>query len=415
MKDSVLEFRDTAMTSNWLEGNLKDYNDSRGLSKFSLQTHEKGYSQLRREDSFDGGTNSITDCASLFSGISDDSELKRSPLGTVVKKCAQELQRKPPLSERRTQIMLHSLLEVVSGNMKNAGIAIENGAVPATIAVMKNHKDSVKLQSRAILLLGSFGEDIQGKDAVASHYGIGYILVAMDRNSKSSNLWRDSCSALCKLTNGSTRNSCQLAYGDGVKILHRGMKNFIKDNSIQFNSLATLFYVAQSEVSCVADPEVIETAILSMTTHKKVKAITQIGCSLINFLSMNGDSRAKSSLVWSNALSVILKAMKHLPCCGVVQREGCEALSSLVQERPEARVFIAEEGLSQILDAMVTQPSCVSIQKSVCDILNVLSDENISSVKLLKNYNNYKAALEFAKTTYPVECGASVDAVLKTI
>ena len=59
------------------------------------------------------------------------------------------------------------------------------------------------------------------------------------------------------------------------------------------------------------DPDLIETLVAVMNKHKKLKTVQHIGNTLIYLLATKGSQRTKSSLVWSHAVSAVLKAMSQ--------------------------------------------------------------------------------------------------------
>lgn len=386
--------------------------------KMSINSFDKGHGgssmsgSMRRDASFLEGTAAISDSMSI---LSDDSSSRLSPLGIVVKKCARELQSHPPLSERRSLLILQSLYNVISNNDQSKPVAIENGALPAITSVMKTYKDSAKLQSRAILILGCMGENnFDHQEAIAGNHGVSYILSAMTNHPKSGSLSLEACSALYKLTSQSPRNASQLAHSDGIRTLRSSMQAHIKDQGIQQYALAVLCKVAESELTEVEDPELIEVVVDVMGKHKKVKTILQVGNTLLHVLSVKGTPRTKNSLVWSNAVPVILKSLKYNPSTGSTQLEGCESLYALSLERPEARVTIAEDGVNLIFEAMHCHPTSGRIQKAACLVLLLLVEDHTSTyvVKAMKKSPKYRGVLESAHHNHNEECGALASKIL---
>jgi len=384
-----------------------------------------------------------------ISGITDYSAggtaRKLSPLGIVVKKCSRELQAVPPLSEKRSLLILQSLLNVLetkatsvmpdhplmsqadkdaasvlSHRKQSKLIAIDSGALPAITSVMKTYKDSAKLQSKAVLLLGTLGEDYP--EQLANSHGAGYILAVLchSKHCKSESLCYDACSSLakicgceddfdelCPLSLPNQRNLSQVAHGDGIKTLQKVMKIHLKHHGIQQRAIQILCSIATNEEDdekylqqILEDPDLIETLVAVMNKHKKLKTVQHIGNTLIYLLATKGSQRTKSSLVWSHAVSAVLKAMSMNTLVPTVQLEACEALYAMAMERPEARSTISEEGSVLILDAMKAHPNHSPIQHSACQLLAILCEHPTTSkyiASAIDKQPNYRSVLSWAQ------------------
>jgi len=380
------------------------------LSKNSLDSHNSKYQKefglscvsLER-------TAPISDCESLWN-LSFRSEAcdsprhtkeRLSPLGLAVKKFAKELQQNdPPPSEKHCQMILQSLWNILLHCSSSAltvtgqpvalpiegeeskkssatkAVAVNNGAVPALTSVMKNYKESIKIQSRGILLLGAIGEDDpEHQEAIAECHGVSFILAAMIVHRKSPTLCLEACSSLYKVMNKSQRAASQLAHGDGVRTLWETMKTHLKHQGIHQYALSVLCLVASDDalLKKIEDPELFEVVVNAMNKHKKVKPVLQFGNKLLHSLATRGTNRTKSSLVWSQAPTIILKTLKYFATQHEVQLSALESLLALSIERPEARCMICDAGGVVVLqDLMKKHPDNQRIQKLGCEILGFL-------------------------------------------
>jgi len=383
----------------------------------------------------------------------DSKNRKLSPLGVVVKKCARELQAEPPLSERRSQLILQSLLnilnnhsmETTSNTLHNGtdsshsaantakAIAVDNGALPAITAVMKIYKDSAKLQSRAILIFAALAQDnADHQDAIADCHGVSYILAAMLAHSKSSSLCLEACSALVKCTSLCPRSASQLAHGDGVRTLRDTMQLHSKHPGIQQYALQVLVHVSRQPppptnllnqnhthdpyvcLHFVEDPELMELLVELLIKHRKVKPILQLGGTLIHILAKHGKPRTKSSLVWSKAVPVLLKVSKSFSSNALTQLDALQALLALSIERPEAREVVAEDGSTIIFDAMSCHARNLAIQHTATQLIHLFCQGHTSIfiAKCLKKHSKYVQVLQNTRDTFPIQCATMIDQIL---
>jgi hypothetical protein len=381
---------------------------------------------------------------SVRSSANSNVNTKLSPLDIIVKKCSRELQAHPPVDERRAQLILQSLLNIVinrrmkttSNAMLNATskessaenakqVAIKYGALPAITCVMRTYRGSTKLQSRAILILGALGEDNAGhQEAIADYHGVSYVLAVLlhSSHSKSSSFCLEACSTLIKVMSLSHRSVSQLVNGDGVRTIRRVMQTHSKHAGIQQYCLAVLGFVAKlpspqgpinhcrrGSITSIAstfspykflpyleDPEVIEVLVAIVAKHRKTKPILHLGGHLIFVLSTQGTCRTKNSLTWSNAVQMILKVMKSSFSNGTTQLEGALSFESLARERPEARGVLAEEGCAILLESLSCHPKRNDLQQALLGVLSLLCDQNHTAAhvaKCLNKNSKYKKLL----------------------
>jgi hypothetical protein len=445
--------------------NQEQCNDgSAGLSVTDTSIHTADMSATSGCVSmFSGGTHTEL---TLDSTIRQGQPQKLSLLGKVVRKCACELQSNPPVGERRCQLILQSLLNILNNHTmettsnamhyhnndkskkqhatsiaKAKKAAVDYGALPAITHVMKTYKDSATLQSRAILILGGIGEDRpEYQEAIADVHGVSFIMAVLlnASHAKSNTLCLEVCSSLVKICSNSHRNVSQLTHGDGIRILRSVMGAHSKQAGFQHCALVLLSEVAYQPsppnerniilmnqndtynpyqfLPSLEDPELIELLVDTMTRHKKVKQVLQKGGHLIYLLATQGSPRTKNSLVWSKAVPITLKVLKTFQDSPVTQLEGLEAMWSLAMSRPESRDVLAEEGCFLLMESMALFPKKRHIQDTACKILRLLCQDHAHSAhvaKCLKKNPEFRNTLRDTKQKFPDECDNCVVAIIQ--
>lgn len=420
------------------------------LSRATLQFHNEHLSldSSQQESSTEPFSESCRSLTTSNSGGNNNSPhaprrvLKRqhssSSMERVVKQYARALS-DPQVSEKHAQLILQTLLNVfssrpITGNSINdcaaasgmmpsqeshsfeiahsygdsslrlKAIAIEHGLLPSILAAMKAHKDSCRIQSRAVRLLGSLAEDPLDtcllytnhnavndddvhddnsaahrqaqwiQDELADCHSVTYILAALVAHTKYESLCLEACASLYIMTLRSTRSTAQLAHSGGVQTLLSVMKRYLKNQGLQQYALSVIYQLVTNDklIDSVQDPELFEVVLSVLSKHKKNLPILRVGIYFLHSLALKGSKRTKSSLVHCLAPKVLLKAMTVLTHdtqhTSALQLLICQALLSLARERPEARDLL-KDGIPTIVEAM---QQCSAIQPTACQILALL-------------------------------------------
>jgi len=367
----------------------------------------------------------------------------------IVEKYATKLQGNPPPNEKTCLAAMQSLWNILRALNNSApaesssqasqtsqtsitradvsSLAVRQGCIPALTSVMKTYKDSIKVQSRAVSLLGALGEDNASyQDVIAEAHGVSYVLAALvhPQHSKQSALCQEACGCLVNITSHSPRAVSQMAHGEGVQTLSATMKLHSKKECVQETALNALCNLARQRsedkpfefLELLEDAELIELVVDTMSRHKKVKGVMQAGGSFIHALATKGKPRTKASLVWSKAVPIVLKVLKYFPQDASMQLKCLESLFSLSYERPEALVVVAEDGCPLIFESMISHTQDEAIQSTSCQLLLLLCAHQHTCAPLSKCYKKnarHRKALQIAEQSYKDSCGDAADKIMK--
>lgn len=321
-----------------------------------------------------------------------------------------------------------------------ASLTINQGVIPALSCVMKTHRDSRKVQSRAILLLSILGEDNKEyQDVIAECHGVSYILAAMlhPQHSKSSRFCLDACESLASITSMSPRGLYQLAHGDGVRTLHCIMRLYYKKYAIQECCLRLLSQLAKHSppskraqfrdqkkahnmpcqvlLETLEDPELIEFVVHIISRHRKLKHVLLYGGSFLHELAIHGTLRTRSSLVWSKAVPMIVKVSKAFLSHATIQMDCFETLWALCKERPEARDMAVEDGCVFLFEAMLAHLNHTTLPEKACMLLCLLCSYRHTCSPVIKCFRKnakYRKALLTIEEMHPVKCGDLVNRII---
>jgi len=427
------------MLDDTAHGSLNSHLTKGSLESLNRELYARKGADAQSYMSFDQTASISEDCSSVWSASFCYDEAGKeflSPLGVTVEKFAKKLHEEPPPSERQCTAALQSLWNILRALTPNENsacsdasscssdehktsakqLAVSSGAIPGLTTCMKLYKDNIRIQSRAVLLLGEIARDNASyQNMVADHHGVSYVLAALlhPQHSKQPTMCLEACASLAHMTSLCHRNVYQFAHGEGVRTLKKVMEENQKQVKVQISALQVLRCVAkqpqpksrikQAEefnqfefLDRIEEPELIELIIETILRHKKDKAILQVGGNLIFILATQGKPRTQASLVWSKAVPLLFKVMKNLLCNSETQLECILALHELSRERPEARQMVSEEGCSYLLDALQAHPKNAQLQLLTCQFLKFLGDHqtyyNIS--KTLKKNSKYKKVLQ---------------------
>ena len=437
------------MNSSIHDGSCKSYRSS--LTKQSLDNYKRDLENEMSILSVDNVTAPTWDSQTLGLSISSGDEeatTQLSHLVQAIEKCAKKLQEDPIPSEKTCIALMQSLWNITRAFKSSircgpaqtasfvSSLAVDMGALIALTNVMRAYKESSRVQSRGVLLLGALSEDnVKYQDAVADNHGVSYILAALVNHSQSSSLCIDACKSLTSVTSLSIRNLSMMVHGDGVKTVRSVMQIHAKEEELQKCALLLLSNVAKIDFSrkshdasttCnpyqllehVEDPELIETMVECINKNKRSRAVLKQGGILIHILATQGKPRTRCSLVWSKVVPIIVKISKSFVSNAITQTECIETLICLCNERPEARDVVAEDGCAFLFDAMVMHPKDSMVQTSACRLLHLICCFNHTCApvaKCFKKHAKYRKTLEEAEKRYSESCKDMVGEIINYI
>jgi len=357
------------------------------------------------------------------------------PITQNIEGFSKELQRDPISCEKTCLAVMQNLWTIMRDFQKSKAkgeeeiaqsdfvrsTAVQHGAISGLISVMKAYKESRKIQSRALILLSVICDDnFAHQDIVAEHHGVSFILGIMThpQHSKSSRLCLDACEALATITSLSPKSLSQLSSGEGVGALSSVMQLHYKKYDIQECALHLLNHLAKNIprtnkrihlrslrrsrksftlLEPLEDPELIEFLIRIIAKHKRVKSVVKLGVSFIHTLAHEGSIRTKSSLVWSNAVPVLMKASKNFLSIHSLQVECFKIFLILCKERPEALDMIVDDGCGFMFDVMDAHIQNDEVLHQICQLLQLICRHQhtcAAVAKSIRTNKKYRKALK---------------------
>ena len=406
--DDAEAFADlAAFGSTNTTNNFQNMRESTATRLVDRSTKSSTYSS-QRSGSVDGSS-----LDKNMNVLSSDKSVITDQIGLVVNKCAQELQKNPPPSERRTFLVLNSIRNFISQSDNNKDVAVKFGVVPAIIAAMTSHRQSLRVQSKACSILCDLARDeTPRREAIAAHAGITNILACMMTHKEKSSkiVQQEACLALYYITL-TPQNACQLAFSQGVRTLIKVTKTFSTDQLIVQHALAVLQNVVQVQHESVAQPEIIEVLAALMLKNKKSKDILKNGCMIFNCIAKNANPTILNSMVWAHAVSCCLYCMKRNQGSAQVNLNMIETLHILASHRPEARFAVGDDGLVILLDCIKRFEKNVEIQENGCRLV-LLAAKGSTCASVIKTLKKNREVIESARRNFKERCGNLADSIL---
>jgi len=326
-----------------------------------------------------------------------------------------ELARQPPINEKRCFQIVTYLYNVTLKDKDQRVAAMSLGAAAGVSIAMSNHRNSVRVQTRACALLGVLADrNEEYQELIYNAGGVPNLVACMMSYMRGHKLLQQEATKALYILTELPKNADQFAMSQGIKIIKSVMQNYASDQAIQENACGILYHVAQVQVEGVANPELIEVIVTTLGRHKKAKRVHANGCSVFRVLAQRGSQKTRNSMVWADVVPHVLKCMKNNLSSDVVQIEACNTISALAEDRREVRVAVAEEGLGIIFDAMKKHETNLKVQLAACQLLLFVAEGPTSSflAKAMKKYSG-KKILECTKRTFDEPCGKMVNQILK--
>ena len=290
-----------------------------------------------------------------------------------------------------------SLLCSLSVQREGADMAVSQGAIEATLSVMKTSSGERRVQEAACMTLRNFACQGAGVDVLMGIDAVQTLVGTMQGVSESEIVQLNACCILWNLVEKAQKEPVTVADAGGIEQVVRAMQSHMESGEVlemACGALWSLIDRSEDRKKSMVGSGAIDAVTCALVMHPKEPHTLEKACGLL--ANICTQSMMAEAIADSQGISMVVEAMRNNHSSLVLLELGTLVLRNLVLVNPEYALE-ASNGISTIINAMKDNPDAVDYQLEACNALWALaaqSEDCKSKIVALDGVQILMSALE---------------------